>query len=216
VVAARLSYKHREQALQAQASDTSAFSQWLNGLSSATPGQTMDNDDRKEYLHYLLTPASHGDWIRIDFGVARLRQDGTFGKERNLHFNSLYSSLRYSTPGYFRPVDDEAIALLYACNRNAFSGTNISGAAGHTALDLMVQSGRGYWGRQQEKPLLPGPELLAQPSWHDEGKYLRLTLVLPEETLIAPVSPPRYIDSKAMRVGRLNLPVGPSPDLLDV
>jgi superfamily II DNA or RNA helicase len=215
VVAACLAYREREPAPEAQASGASAFSQWLGGLSGAAPGQTMEIGWSKEYLLYHLALANNGGGIRIDFGVARVRQDGTFGKERNLHFSSLYSSTRYSTPGYFREVDDEAVGLLHACNRNAWSGaTTVSGATGRAALDLIVRSGRGFWGRQHEQPLQPGPELLAQPGWREEGNTLRLGVDLPEGTLIAPVSPPLYIDTLAMRVGDLALPGGLAPDLL--
>ncbi len=212
VVAACLAAKHRLAAEVGPHSAVAAFSQWLDGLSDATTGGAAD-ERGVDYLLYHLLPPRGAEGIRVEYKVARLLKDGTFGKERNVHFSSFGIGLE--GPAYLRALDHEIVALLEASSRATWSGTVLTGAAGRTALDLMLKTGRVFWEAQNGRPLLLGPDLPLRPLWREEGPNLRIVLDLPAGVLLAPVSPPLYIDTAAMRVGEPSLPEGLEPRMLN-
>ena len=213
VVAACLVLKHRLGAEAGPRSAVAAFSQWLAALSGTSADGAVEDERSKDYLLYHLSQHRGSDGIRVEYKVARLLKDGTFGKARNAHFSSY--GIRYQAPAYMRPLDHEIVALLEASSRDAWSGTALTGAAGRTALDLMLKTGRVFWGAQHDRPLLPGPDLSLSPVWREEGQNVRLALDLPEGVFPMPVSPPLYIDVQTMRVGAPLLPEGLHPQMLD-
>ncbi len=203
VVAACLAYRRRVETRRHQLADSNAFTQWLHNLSADSSDQSKRNSP--DYLLYHLNPISYRTGIEVQFSVARLKKDGTFGKERR---KSLSDLAMYSSPAYLDEIDREAIALLHAASPGSWSKAELSGIAGHTALTLMLSSARCFWGEQTTHPLQSAEPLETQPQWLEQEDRLSLHLNLPSGYITIPVTPACYLDPAQQRVGSLLLPPG--------
>ena len=205
VVAACLAYRHSEEPRKARPDGASAFTAWLEQFSSPGAAVEEEGGGTAEHLLYSLTPGEDGA-IDVSFTIARRKRDGHFGKGRRANLSAL--SGHYGAPRYLLPIDEEIVALLTACNPYQWGNATLRGAAGNTALALMLDSGRVFWGPQHERPLRRGAARAAVLLWEPDGNMLRLAIGMVEAALIVPFTPPLYIDPARDEVGELALPEG--------
>lgn len=197
VVAACLTWK--AQAL-AQPNDDS-FDQWLERFRSIGPER---REEPVDVLLYLLVPRVREKDIEVKFIVTRRKADGNWGKGRQTKLASF--SAPYASPRYLQPVDKEIAALLVACNPYAWGATTLGGAAGHTALELMLDSGRAFWSEQRLGPLRRGEERAVTLEWKQTERGYGLSVELDGAAGMIPVTPPWYVDPERLCVGALRLP----------
>lgn len=214
VVSACLTYKDRAPALvpTEQPNDT-AFSIWLDHLNAGVSLMDDENHRGQDFLLYHLSPSAQAETFEIGLGRARMRKDGTFGKENIVHFTSL--SGFYSFPAYFTTQDEEIIGLLKISNRHAWSGCRLSGVTGRSALEQMARSQRLFLGKGYGQPLQWGTERTTRCVWREEKANIRLDLALDEQTSLIRVSPPLYLDTATLEVGALIPEEGVAPALLE-
>jgi len=192
---------------QAQAgkevAESSEFENWLLRF-SASGSETVRQ--KSDSLLYIVQPNKVNQDIDVDLVVARQKQDGTWNRGRRASLPTLRN--RWDMPQYVCPADQEIIPLLLAGNRNLWENkVNLSGAAGHAALELLVDGGRMFWHDDRSTPLRRGSERVACLSWSKEGGDYRLGLGLGEAILV-PTSPAWFIDPQSLECGPLKLPVG--------
>jgi superfamily II DNA or RNA helicase len=205
VVAACLAYRHSEEPRRIRAGGASAFTDWLEQFQSPEAFATEDGGTTVEHLLYSLAPGEDGA-IAVSFTIARRKRDGHFGKGRRANLSALGG--HYGAPRYLQPIDEEIVALLTACNPYQWGNAALRGAAGNTALMLMLDSGRAFLGPQHERPLRRGPARDAVLTWVPDGNMLRLAIGMAEVALIVPFTPPLYIDPARDEAGALMLPEG--------
>ena len=208
VVSACLAYRQRIENKRHQQADSEAFTQWLGSLSADRHRELVPGDD---YLLYHLNTIRYRSGIEVDFGIARLKKDGTFGKERRKYLSDVAS---YNGANYLDDTDRQVISLLRAASAGGWSKAELSGVAGHAALPLLLKSGRCFWGEQNTLPLKSAEALQAQPQWVEQEDKLILRLDLPPGYITIPVIPPYYIDPDSQRAGPLQLPSGINPEAL--
>jgi superfamily II DNA or RNA helicase len=184
------------------------FERWLARLEDETrPGEAP-----QEALLYLLVPEvktrSGRPALRLHFAIAKRKASGEWGKGRRTHLSSLGD--RWHTSRYMQPLDTEIIALLGAADPyNWGTGVTLRGAAGRTALDLMVHSGRLFFGLDRRLgPLRQGGSRPLRLGWERlDGSY-HLRLEGDGDMDVIPVAPPCYVDPPHLEVGPLELPGG--------
>lgn len=203
VVAACLTYRRRIETRRQQQADSDAFTQWLHCLSADASDHSRRSSP--DYLLYHLNPMSYRNGIEVQFSVARLKKNGTFGKQRR---KSLSDLAIYTSPAYLEETDREALALLHAASPSNWTRGELSGISGYSALSLLLSSARCFWGEQTTHPLQSAEPLETQPQWVEEEDRLSLRLHLPAGFITIPVTPPCYLDPVQHRVGPLLLPPG--------
>jgi superfamily II DNA or RNA helicase len=190
------------------------FERWLTRFSEHQPSQSEPGE---ESLLYVLYPASeHSPDIHIDFIIARRKVDGDWGKGRKSSLTSLNN--RWDRPRWMSAVDSEIVALLVAGNRDFWqSRTVLGGVAGATALGMMAETGRLFWGVERAGPLRTGPARQAELVWRESGdNATRLRLDIGLDSTIVPTEPPCYVDPVEAVVGPLELPGGVNSKKLDL
>ncbi|WP_303903682.1 DEAD/DEAH box helicase [Thiohalomonas denitrificans] len=187
------------------------FEWWLARF---TGSNTAEGHEPPEALLYLISGAAHGGDVEVDFAIARRKRDGDWGKGRRVNLSTLATP--YSLPRYMQPGDEEIISLLAAGNPYQWGRTGLKGAAGHTALMLMLDSGRAFWGEHRAGPLQPGAERDADISWERIDGGYRLRLGSSGLGRNVPVKPPLYLDSVHHEVGPIRLPTGIDAENLDL
>ena len=189
------------------------FERWLTRFADQRRDRGEQSD---ESLLYVLSAAgSQSPDVLVDFVVARRKVDGDWGKGRKAGMNSLHN--RWDRPSWMVPVDSEILALLVAGNRDLWqSRTVLGGAAGDTALGLMMDSGRVFWGADRLGPLQTGKPRRAELAWQGSGNTTRLQMGAGPDSVIVPTRPPWYVDPGEGTAGRLELPGGVTPAQLDL
>ncbi|MCW8972317.1 MAG: DEAD/DEAH box helicase [Gammaproteobacteria bacterium] len=214
VVAGCLAWKAQAAPVTAGGGD---FEQWLAQLEAPA---SLPVEQTQEALLYLLAPASHRRGpeavIELYFVIAKRKRNGEWGKGRRAILSTL--SNHYTPPRYMQPVDSEIVTLLGAGHPYHWGdGIELKGSADRIALDLMVQSGRLYWGREKRLGRIrqgePRPLAL---HWHKQkGKY-RLELEREALGAMLSVTPPCYIDPDRLELGEVQPPAGLSTDKLQL
>lgn len=206
VVAACLAWKGQAGGAGSAPSD---FEQWLARFAGSDT-QALEQPD--EALLYLILPVSprgrKGEkGIEVAFVIAKRKRTGEWGKGRRATLSTLNS--HYNAHRYMQALDEEIAALLEAINPYIWGNTaTLSGVAGHTALLLMLKSGRAFWGEERAGPLRLAGEREAALGWLKRGGNYQLRLDLKNSGHIVPVTPPCYIDPARLEAGELRLPDG--------
>jgi len=178
--------------------------EWLAEL-EPDPG-SESNGSSPEALLYLLSPASaKSDEFKVEFVVARRKQDGEWGKGRTTQLSTLTHP--WQRGRYVRPIDEEIAGYLELCNKDGWAGRcELSGAGGHFALMKMAETGRLFLGPERHGPLASGPPRRLEVGWKKSGKRYRLHLGVEAGGIALALSPPCYVDQERLEVGRLELP----------
>jgi len=178
---------------------------WLSGR----PGTDDDTEPADEAVLYRLDrsrrSANEGE-IEIELRVARRRKDGSWAKGRTLSASSI--DHWWHRPKYLRDLDEGILAMVRSAGR-ARPGQNPipEGAAGHTALMNMVDTGRAFWGEERSTALRTGEARNLRIGWSgDAGTGYRLEVDIEGGGELVPVQPPCYIDPDTVEVGALDLP----------
>ncbi len=185
------------------------FEQWLGHFTGQ--GEKVELIAEEKLLYHLSPARRQGNGIRVAFSIAKRKRNGEWGKGRQVTLSTLTN--HYSTPRYMQPLDEDIVALLKVTRLNLWSGdTILSGVTGHTALMLMVESGRAFWGEERATPLQLSGEREAILVWTKKGDQYQLGLELAEDGQMLPVNPPCYIDPEHSAVGELQLLPGITAD----
>ena len=210
VVATCLAWKGQSEAGGGAAG--SDFEQWLARLQAGD--QTGEHGG--DAILYLLGPSEQKHkGVELNFAIAKPKREGGWGKGRRATLSTFGNN--FSTPRYMQPLDEEIIALLEAGNPYSWGGgTKLSGVSGRTALDLMLQSGRLFWGEARLGPLRAGPERLLALAWRKQGSKYQLYLDEAMAGPIIPVGPPCYVDVQGLQLGELRLPQGIDANQFDL
>ncbi|MGM0594590.1 MAG: SNF2-related protein [Pseudomonadota bacterium] len=193
------------------------FEQWLARLEEPSARAV---EQSQEALLYLLAPASYRrgteHTVNLYFAIAKRKLNGEWGKGRRTTLSTLTN--HFSPPRYMQSLDGEILTLLDAGHPYQWGdGIELKGPVDRHALDMMVRSGRLYWGREERLgPVRPGePRPLALHWRKQKGKY---QLELEREALgvMLPVSPPCYLDPQRLELGEVALPEGLSTDKLEL
>jgi len=190
-----------------------AFDRWLIRFTD----QLADHRELPdEALLYVLSSTGKDSLdIAVDFVVAKRKLDGDWGKGRKATVSSLLN--RWDRPHWLAQVDSDIVALLVAGSRDLWqSRTVLGGAAGNTALDLMVGTGRLFWSDQRIGPLEAGGSRLGELRWQRDDQSSRLSLEAGTGSVIVPTRPPWYVDPGNQLAGRLELPAGVQPEQIDL
>ena len=200
------------QALPGGGASGGDFEQWLTRLQANSEVQAHSGDA----ILYLLGPApQQRKGVELNFAIAKPKREGGWSKGRRATLSTFGN--HFSTPRYMQPLDVEIIALLEAGNPYSWGGgTKLGGVSGRTALDLMLQSGRLFWGEARLGPLRVGPERPLALAWQKQGSKYQLRLDEAMAGQIIPVSPPCYVDAQGLQLGELRLPLGIEADQLDL
>jgi len=192
-----------------------AFEAWLNQL-TAPANQPLEQ--LQEALLYLLeqTPSRRGSntAVHLYFVIAKRKRNGEWSKGRRVTLSTL--SNHFTPPRYMQPLDGEIVSLLDAGHPYQWGdGIELKGPADRSTLELMVQSGRLYWGREERVgPLRQGELRPLALHWRKkQGKY-QLELERQALGILLPVSPPCYLDPQRLELGEVALPEGLSADKL--
>ena len=205
VVAACLAYNQQFKSSNVS-SEVDAFSRWLTKLSATPSAPSHPHEANPEFLLYALQPSVHGNDVRIELFVVKMKRDETPSKGRRTSLSSIDSS--YALPNYLHPGDDEILALLKAADPTAWSGQALRGMAGATALGMIIDSGRAYWKNDRQRPLRRGDNRQTALGWQEHNGVYKLQVSISPEALIVPVSPPAYLDPENHECGVLILPPG--------
>ncbi len=158
-------------------------------------------------LLYILSPGGpQGDVYRVDFVVAKRRQDGAWGKGRVAYLSSI--SYLLSPPTYLQAIDKEIVACLEVMVKGRSYDTSLTGAAGYFALRKIIESGRAYLGRERRGPLAWDAARDLHAAWKKSDGLFRLDCETAGGGAILGVEPPCYLDPVGLCAGRLRLPDG--------
>lgn len=166
-------------------------------------------DESPEALLFLLDRGHdrNGD-IEIQFNIARLKKDGTWGKGRATHASAIHNASH--RPSYLRPVDEEILALIRASRQHGWAREFVpSGAAGHLALMKIAESGRAFWSAERHGPFRRGEPRKLTLGWTGDRKSgYRMQMSIRGGGVPVPAEPPCYVDPDSLTIGELELPPG--------
>jgi len=201
VVALCLAWK--EQSENDEGAQTSDFEQWLTRLVHPEEPTAQAT----EAILYLLMPSNRNQGVELSFAIAKPKREGGWSKGRRATLSTF--SNHYSNPRYMRPLDGEIISLLEANNPFTWgTNTKLLGVSGRTALDLMRQSGRLFWGEQRVGPLREGPDRQVELLWRKQGRQYHLRVNEEQMGTVISVTPPCYVDAAHQQLGELRFPMG--------
>ena len=191
------------------------FEAWLARVTNEDPAASASGDTNNRLLYELAPDRSGGHVLAVSFSVARRKRDGTWGYGRAVNFSSLCDPWRRGA--YVQPDDVEILSLLRASSAEPFfygGDATLAGVAGAMALQLMLETGRLFWGRTYEQPLRAGPERATELAWTTDGEMYRLGLADPSLDIYPQLDPPAYVDTGRLEAGPLRLSQGVDARLL--
>jgi superfamily II DNA or RNA helicase len=180
---------------------------WLAAVADA--GRAPAPDVQGEVLAYVLRqPRGAGSHaLDVDLRIASPRQRGSgLTKGRAVNLPSVLDA--YQTPAYVHPDDWDVLNLLRALLPNYWAGTpEIHGHTGYLALEQMIATGRCFWARTEGPPLGLGESRRLEIKWREvTGERLQLQLDPGPNSRLLTTEPPAYLDTRALKLGPLEVP----------
>ena len=146
---------------------------------------------------FSMNPPNIRTGIRVDFAVARQRQDQGWNKGRRTVPSTLTNP--WSRPRYLRLIDEDILRLLRSELDNVFGpGMHLTGKAGALALEQMVESGRAFWSDDRLGPLQRGVPRNLTLAWKKDEQEYALEISIDGGGRILPVDPAWYLDSDSL------------------
>jgi len=206
VVALVLTWQAQPKAVpRSEEKSDNLLNHWLRELTAShNPPEPLDDD---ALLYVLDESPNIRTGIRVDFAVARQRQDQGWNKGRRTVPSTLTNP--WSRPRYLRLIDEDILRLLRSELDNVFGpGMHLTGKAGALALEQMVESGRAFWSDDRLGPLQRGVPRNLTLAWKKDEQEYALEISIDGGGRILPVDPAWYLDSDSFHCGPLELPDG--------
>ncbi|MGM0677262.1 MAG: SNF2-related protein [Pseudomonadota bacterium] len=206
MVAACLAYIDGE-AIISMPDEEKSFTDWLVQTAPGTP-QTPGEHASDDFLIYQLDSigTNAGTGFAVTFRVAKTKKNGLPALGREVGMASLMNP--YGTPPqYLRPNDRDILNQLQISDPSFRTPVKLQGLAGGIAMDLMMDSGRLFLGRDRVQPLHRGEPRPVELTWVEEAGAFRLVAqTAPKGGLPINLRPPRYVDLETHEVGGLEIP----------
>ncbi|MCG5497976.1 DEAD/DEAH box helicase [Ectothiorhodospira variabilis] len=208
VVAACLAYMDGE-ALNSAPHAKQPFTDWLEEMALMSQ-EGFKERISDEFLVYQLDRVEIGadTEYAVTCRVARTRKNGTAALGREIGLQTLMNPYGMHQE-YLNPTDQDILSQLYISNMHFQAPIKLQNLAGGIAMDLMLQTGRLFWGRDRDQPLQPGEPRTVALTWlEQDGDFRLVAQTEPKGGLPVDLRPPRYVDPETHEVGALEVPEG--------
>ncbi len=162
-----------------------------------------ENRGDKDFLLYLLTPATKPGQLTVELLVTRHLKRGGLAKGRTINLGQI--SNEYYSPDYLQEADKDIVRLLEACPKKSWVAPLIlEGEVGFAAILKMVESQRCHFKERTSPVVQLGDARTLNLEWlRDQADNARLkcSVVDGGEPLVT--TPVLYLDRKEGLVGLL-------------
>ncbi|GAB4189919.1 MAG: DEAD/DEAH box helicase [Wenzhouxiangellaceae bacterium] len=199
VVAVCLAWKADDDILSQSQDD---FDQWLEQFAPQGAVTTTGQSPEQALIYRLQAAPSQSQGLSVNLALARRKPGGGWSRGRMTNLSNLDGM--WAPAVELQAIDEEILPLLKACADVQWSREiHLQRSAGHSALQLMINSGRAFWEDDRETPLSAGPSREVTMHWRHSDDQYYLHNDLASNTIVVPVNPPCYLDPETLSVGPL-------------